>query len=256
MSAIGQFDGRIALCAFIRGRRQLRNIRSLIVRAGQREGSSGCGLSWQRSSRDQLTIGKVDDPVAFLGKVEVVRDDQEAGSFILVHLPHEIEHIIGRLAVEIAGRFVCENEIGPHRQRPRNRHTLLLSAGHVGGHMVAYMGKAHFLKQVSCTFLYSSTPGVAIDNHRHHDIFEGREGRNKVVLLKHEPDCMAPQSCEGRIAKVRSVRSVNEDLPGSRPVKQADDVKQSTFSGTGWSHQREKLAVIKVKVDAVQNFNL
>jgi hypothetical protein len=59
-----------------------------------------------KSGRDQRPIRQIDDAIAFFRKIEIVRDHKEACAFVLVHLAHELEHVVGGLAVKIAGRLV------------------------------------------------------------------------------------------------------------------------------------------------------
>ena len=77
-----------------------------------------------------------------------------------------------------------------------------------------------------------------------------------MMFLKHEADRMAAQSRYRGIAEARRVLAIDKDMTRSRAIEQSDDVKQSAFSRARRPHQREKLALMQVKVDPVQDFDL
>ena len=55
---------------------------------------------------------------------------------------HHPQHLVDELRVERAGRLVEEHHLGVHRQRPRDRHPLLLPAGELARVVAALVGDA------------------------------------------------------------------------------------------------------------------
>ena len=66
------------------------------------------------------------------GDVGIVRDQQHGRAAFLTDLPQGIQHQLARLGVEVAGRFVGEDQRRVVRQRTGNRDTLLLAARQLG----------------------------------------------------------------------------------------------------------------------------
>ena len=96
---------------------------------------------WSRHSSDIAVGGNIwpvsrnpaidhfDDSIAAAGKPGVVGNDQERGTALLLNAAHQVEDRVGRLCIQIAGRFVSQHERRLHHQCPGNRHPLLLPAG-------------------------------------------------------------------------------------------------------------------------------
>ena len=73
-------------------------------------------------------VAECDHPVCRRGDVRVVGDEQQR----LPAIPgsaKESEHVASRRRVEVAGRLVCQNDVGPVCERARQRDALLLAAG-------------------------------------------------------------------------------------------------------------------------------
>ena len=83
-------------------------------------------------------------------------------------------------------------QAGPYGQRPRNRHPLLLSAGHVQGATVFPGRKPNPLEQIIGTLLHLGRWPAFIDQHRHHDVFASGERGDQMVVLKNEANRMSP----------------------------------------------------------------
>ena len=67
----------------------------------------------------------------------VVSDDDEARAKFAIQLQHQFEHLCGIRAVEIPGRFVCQEKQGLIHQSARDGRSLHFPAGKLGGTMVA-----------------------------------------------------------------------------------------------------------------------
>ena len=66
----------------------------------------------------------------------------------LGQLGHHVEHLFDHLQVQRAGWLVEEHDLGLHRQRPRDRHALLLAAGELAGVLAGLLGDAHTPQQL------------------------------------------------------------------------------------------------------------
>ena len=166
-------------------------------------------------------IHDVDDPVAPLREIEVVGHHQEAGATFAVHLPHQLEHAVGRRGVQVAGRLVCQHEVGVHGERPRNRYPLLLAAGHVGGQVARNLRQAHTLHQAAGAGGYVRAWETAVHQQRHHHVLLRRKGRNQVVGLEHEADRVSAQTGDRGVSQQPGILPFYEQLSRGGPVEQA-----------------------------------
>lgn len=73
----------------------------------------------------------------------VVGADQEGDAILPVHRPHQLEHPLGRLPIEISRRLVGQDKEGPVDQRSCDRDTLLLTARETRRPIVRAIGEAY-----------------------------------------------------------------------------------------------------------------
>src|SRR5437660_6076546 len=87
---------------------------------------------WILLRRNNLTIAHVDDLVTILGRFGIVRDHQHRLPKFLVRLSQHSQHGFRVLGIEIARRFIRQNDRGLVDQSPRQRNSLLLAARKFG----------------------------------------------------------------------------------------------------------------------------
>src|SRR5580704_6159965 len=126
-----------------------RSLQRLSIRAGQmqvvchgnllqiRELYYCCVRLWDDSARNRALIGDptiddVDDPVAVFRVPLVVRhlDDRRAG---VIQLLEQIHNLLALAGVQVAGRFVGQNDLGIGHDGAGDGNQLLLSAGKLVG---------------------------------------------------------------------------------------------------------------------------
>ena len=66
---------------------------------------------------------------------------------LLRELSHHVEHLLDQLRVEGARHLVEQHQLRPHRQRPGDRHPLLLPAGEPRRVLVDLVGEADPLQK-------------------------------------------------------------------------------------------------------------
>jgi hypothetical protein len=77
---------------------------------------------------DDLAVEHADDAVGFAADRDVVGDDQERQAALQVEAAHELDDLLGLLAVEVAGRLVGPDDRRIVDERARDRDTLALAA--------------------------------------------------------------------------------------------------------------------------------
>ena len=81
---------------------------------------------------DDLAVGQRHPPVHAAGELHVVGRDQHRDPRRLHQLHQRMEHMIGGVRIEVAGRLVRQQRPRRIGDRARDRHALLLAAGQFG----------------------------------------------------------------------------------------------------------------------------
>ena len=77
--------------------------------------------------RRQLPILKGQATTASRGNAFIVGADQESGPVLLVHFAHQGQHLVSGFSVQVAGRFISDNQIRPVHQGTGDGDALFLS---------------------------------------------------------------------------------------------------------------------------------
>jgi hypothetical protein len=85
-------------------------------------------------------------PVHARRQFDVVGDHDQAGLVFAVEFAHQVEHRVGGVTIEVAGRLVGEDARRLGDQRARNGDALTFTAGKLAGAVVETMSEAHFFK--------------------------------------------------------------------------------------------------------------
>ena len=112
----------------------------------------------------------------------------------VTQIKQQIHHLRTIGLIEIAGGFVCQEDLGPRHHRTGQRHPLLFATGHLRGHMIAAMAQPHGLQ-----FLAGALKRItrASQFQRCGDIFQRRHRRDQVKALKHHPHMGAAEPGQG-----------------------------------------------------------
>ena len=124
------------------------------------------------------------------GDIGIVCDDHERDASVFAYLQQQIEHVAAVRAVEIAGRFVGEDQRRIVGQRPRDRDALLLAARQLRRIVMTAIVQSDFVEQRLRARRGIATAG---DLHRHLDVLDRRQRRHQVEELKDEADLLAAQ---------------------------------------------------------------
>src|SRR5213076_2488131 len=133
----------------------------------------------------QLALVEVAHGMRPLDGVRIVRHHHDSLLELLVQPLEQREHLFGGLAVEVTRRLVGHEDRGIAGDGPRDRHPLLLAARELARIVAHPVGEADQRK-------------------RRLDVLEGREHREQVVELEHEPDVGGAPAGRLRFAQFRS----------------------------------------------------
>jgi hypothetical protein len=82
-----------------------------------------------------------------LGRARIVRDHHDRLAVIAIERVQQIENLVARLAIEIAGRLVGEDERRIRDDGAGDADTLLLAARELARVVLAALGQAHNLER-------------------------------------------------------------------------------------------------------------
>ena len=178
-------------------------------------------------------------------------DDQ----FILRNLPQDIHDLHAGLGIKCAGRFVGQQDIGVVDQCTRNRDTLHLTAGHLGGTFAELVAEADLLE---CFGRTAAAFRLADAGQRQCqlDVGEHRLMRNQVIALEDETDAMVAVTVPVAVTELFGRTAIDNQVAAGILIQTADDIQQSCFAGTGGTEYRNKLCFPKGEADAVERLDL
>ena len=164
---------------------------------------------------------------------------------------YQFKHRFRRSIVEVTGRLVSHQDLGPCYQGTGQRNSLLLTAGKFSGSVMAAIGQPD-LSQPVHGFRFSSPPINSSHHERHRDVFLGRKLRQQIVKLPHEAN-FAVTKFGCRIFRQRAETEVGEVyLTSRRPIKSSEQVKQGTFSGTRFTNNGQHLPFLYLEGQIVK----
>src|SRR5690242_11705104 len=73
-----------------------------------------------------------------------------------------------------------------------------------------------------------------------------------MKLLENETDFLGSVTHQLVFTQLRKVDAVNDDAAGGERVQAAENVDERRFSRAGWAHERNPLATVDAKADAVE----
>ena len=141
--------------------------------------------------------------------------------------PDEFDQHVGDIrggsGVEVAGRFVREQEFRLVGDRAGNGHPLLLAAGQFGRPVGPARAEAHAIQQFGGTCARGSR-GLSGQPQRHHDVLECRELGHQVVVLVHEAEVGPAEARAGAVAAGPDGLPRQRHFTRARGLQQARDV--------------------------------
>ena len=170
-----------------------------------------------------------------------MRDHDDGLAVLAVQLLQQAEHLLGGLAVEVAGRLVADQQRRVGDDRAGDRDALLLAAGQLAGLVRGAIGQAHQLQR-DRGILAPLRGRQAGQQQRQLDVALRRQHRHQVVELEHEADGRGAPFRQCAAAELVDALAADADAAGGRRVEPADQVEQRRLAGAGRPHQRQEIA--------------
>jgi hypothetical protein len=158
--------------------------------------------AWVPLRVDRAVAHPHDAPAPFR-EPNVMGDEHQRRAAFLLLGEKQVGHLPPRLAVQIAGRLVRDQDERVGRKRAGNRHTLLFAARQLAG-IVAFApasptAASSMPRLVECV-------AVACQFQRDGNVFQRRHVRDQMEGLEDNADIAATEACEHVFAPAPSVR--------------------------------------------------
>ena len=223
-------------------------IRAIVRRAARQSPRGTLPVATGRR-RHEPAVEQLDDPVRDLEHHRVVGRDDRRHALGPDDVPDEQHDPLPGLRVELAGRLVGEQEPRPVRERPGDRHPLLLAARELVRAVLRPLAEADELEELGHAGVALS--GIRPDEaERHLDVLGRGQDRDQAERLEHERDRVAAHARGRVLGQARDLRPVDHDGARRRLVEAAEEVEQRGLAGARPAADREQLAAGDVHVDA------
>ena len=184
------------------------------------------------------------------GEAHLVGHEQHRHA-VLRQLLHDQQHLAGQLGVERRGHLVEEHDLGPHRQRPGDRDTLLLAARELRGEGVELVLEAdapqHFTRELT-GFL-----GRLLLHHawRQGDVLADGQMRKQVEALEDDADLL-PELAQVGFGIV-DPHPIDADGSGLDRFQPVDAAQQRALARARAPDDRHDLALGDVQRDILEH---
>ena len=158
-------------------------------------------------------------------------------------------HLRAQFGVERRQRFIQQQNLWPHYQAARQRHTLPLTAGHLVRHPLAKSAQLYQLQRFFDAGFNVAAPD-ARDFQAIADIVGHAEMREHGIALKYHINRALVRRNPGHILPV------DQYLPFGRQFKSRDHPQQRRFTAARWTKQHKKLASHNIQRDIVHRNHL
>src|SRR6266566_2945439 len=200
----------------------------------------------------QLALVEVPHQVRPLRGVRVVRHHQDRLLELPIQTLEQRQDLLRRLAVQVARRLVGHEDGGVGRDRAGDGDALFLAPRELPRVVVHAVAQAD-QRERRLDVLAPLGLGKRREQERQLDVLEGREHRDQVVELEHEPDVRGAPAGELRLAQLGDVGARHRHGPPVGPIQPRDQVEERGLAGSRRAHQAEELPLGNLERDVVQH---
>src|SRR3974390_234427 len=205
--------------------------------------------------RYDSAVSHVDDAVAVLGGLGIVRDHQHGLAQLFVGLAQHVEYDFRVLRVEVAGGFVGEYDGGLVDQRTGQCYALLLAAAHLRravGHALVDAEQAGDSGDVCGVVIGRGTGDVLRDV----DVALRRERGQQVELLEDEADFLLAHARALGVGERGEVDAVDGDATGVGVSESTQDIEKGGLAATGRADDADELALLDLERYSAQGLHI
>ena len=195
-------------------------------------------------------VADADDAPRMPGDVLLVRDDND-GVALLRELLEQRHDFLAGLGIEIAGRFVRQQDGRLVHQRAGDGHALALAAGKFVGLVMNAVGQADVAQRLQrhLPALVGRHAGI---NQRQLHVAQRVGARQQVEGLEDEADFPVADFGQLVVVHLADLDAVQFVVPAGGRVEAADQVHQRGFARAGRPHDGHVFAALDLQRDFAQ----
>ncbi|KAI1691052.1 hypothetical protein DdX_22143 [Ditylenchus destructor] len=171
-----------------------------------------------------LAVDDVHIALRAWGQFRVVGDHHDGGAGG-VDLLQQFHHPARHLRVQVAGRFVGQQQARAAGQGTGDRRSLLLAAGKFIGVVLHARAQADLAQRLFDALAALAGAHFAVAQ-RHVHVVEQVEIRNQVEALEDEADLLVAQAAAGIVAKLADVLAIEHVGAAGEGFQQAGDIEE------------------------------
>ena len=199
---------------------------------------------------DDLTVPQKDDPVSE-GRGASIMGHDDHRLVVPVHSgAQNVENLLARVGVQVAGGFVAEDYLRPAHEGTRAGHALLLASRQLTGAVREPFRQAQAAGDLDEPLLVHL---FARDVRGQGDVLRRSQGGNKVERLKDEAQTVAAECRELFVPEIGQVGISNVGGTGSERVKPRHRVHEGGLAGAGRPHNRSEFIGGEVDGNTVES---
>lgn len=197
-----------------------------------------------------FAVADADDAAGSLGDILFVRD-QNDGVAVLMKFIKKEHDFVARGRIQVAGRFIGQEDGGPVDQSARDGDTLTLTAREFIGLMGHAVAQSDLLEDLGrdLTALVSGDSGI--DERQLHVVKRGA-ARQKIKSLKNEADFLIADIGQLIVIHIADRFAVEDEYPGSGRIQAAQDIHERGFARAAGAHDGHVFAPGDLQADSAQ----
>ena len=165
---------------------------------------------------------------------------------------HNLQNLADHLRVQRRGRLVKQHDVGVHRQRTGDRHTLLLAAGKLCRVGFGLFGQPHAIQQVQRTLLGLGFRCLFQFHRGQHHIAHDVQVVEQVEVLEHHTDVLTHFIQVSLF--VGQVVAVHDDLTSGDLFQPVQAAQKGGLTAAGGTEDDDDLTLINIGRDIFQHF--
>ena len=124
----------------------------------------------------------------------VFMGDDNNGLPFFAELCQEFHNLYTRFAIQRSSRFIGKKNRWVSNQRSGNRNALLLSSGHLIGHIINFIGESDFLEGLKRALLSFLLSYILIKK-RHNHLIDRTRPREEIITLEDKSNILTTYEC-------------------------------------------------------------
>ena len=211
-------------------------------------------LRYRTAFRDMTMVNDGDIITDGFDDGHLMRDDDDRDAHLLVDLLQKIEDLLRGLRIQRRGRLITEEHLRIRRERPGDRHTLLLSTRQLSRIVLHPVLEADELQQLHrprlCLFLLDPC-----DLQRESNISKKIPLIQEVKLLEDHAH-LATRLPDLLITHIPEGLSLEENLSARRDLQIIDTADQCRLARTGETDDTLYRALQNIQIDVIERIHV